>query len=530
MENLMMMYKGFSDSPKGQWAIDTQEALKEGGFSVLKRSKGSDAEFLQTRDGIYESMDTPEIKKWLLEEASLDLNPQQLLDLKRTMISKTLDSLKTVALTLDTFNPLKQPLPLLTDTEDEIFIPFQNGVVVITADEISLKEYSEVFYEGTGVWSDTIKPHNIDLDGLPAIEHGFTYPICLQMEGDFPFFLRHCMIRDNDSKSVDYSRSLRSMESVLGYLIHQYNDPANSKFIYLTDASVENGNNPQGGNGKSKMIEAIKYIRNYVELNGKGWQKNTSESSRFNLPTSLINEKTDVVALDDAREGWDAEDIFSHVTGDFETEDKMKSKVIIPEMVKPKIVVSSNHFPYGAGHSYDRRRHIVHVGNYWRNLAVEKSLEPPDVLGRRLYSKDWDSNDWNQFYHYFFLCGQRYLRHGLIPQPLDRLNTEMNHKSVSIEVGTNVAQWLSNHLKTQKSRFEEVPGYSQDDLYNDYKKDFPNDSQMTPTTLHKHLRSLVRPFMKESDYEYNPHKAHKGDTYENRRYYKGGIPHIMIGY
>ena len=47
--------------------------------------------------------------------------------------------LENVMDNLPTYNPQSNPLPVLKDTEGQIIIPFRNGVVVITADEISLK-------------------------------------------------------------------------------------------------------------------------------------------------------------------------------------------------------------------------------------------------------------------------------------------------------------------------------------------------------------------------------------------------------
>jgi hypothetical protein len=542
MENVWMMYKSFD---KDDWALDTLDALEDSGFGVIKRGK-NEVEYFRNRSGLYDSTDSTYVKKWLLGAGSQGLDPDQHRVLRRKLIPMGGRSLENVMDNLPTYNPQSNPLPVLKDTKDQIIIPFRNGVVVITADEISLKKYSEVVSDGNGVWKDKVIDRDIEIRPSEIKDGGFKAPLAFQCEGIYSDFVRKVMIRDGDSESVSYVKSLRAVESCLGYLMHGYNNPAVSKFIYLTDWSVSDGNSPNGGNGKSLIFQSLMYLKDRVPkspngkgafsfIDGKTWQSEGS-ASRFNITSSAVNEKTDVFFIDDAPDDWDAKAIFTHVTGDFTTESKGQTAIVIPSEVKPKIVVSSNYPPVGSGNSYERRRMILHAGNYFKTKQQEGIEEPiVDEYGKLLYD-EFDDKDWSDFYNYCFLCGQRYLKYGLKPQPLDRLKTEMGHKSVSIQVGTNVAQWLSNHLKTQKSRFEEVPGYSQDDLYNDYKKDFPNDSEMTPTELHKHLRSIVE---ESDDYEYNPHRAHKGDTFQKRRYLvkvlqedgkKKGVPHIVIGY
>lgn len=60
-----------------------------------------------------------------------------------------------------------------------------------------------------------------------------------------------------------------SLMAAIGYLLHQYKDPANPKIIVLIDQIIGEEETHNGGTGKSLLFKALSYMRNMVELSGK---------------------------------------------------------------------------------------------------------------------------------------------------------------------------------------------------------------------------------------------------------------------
>ena len=500
------------DLSTDRYAVEIADTLIQNGFRSVKN--GKEVVYYQDKDGIYHPYDVGDIKRWLL---GYEDEPQD----RNKLLKMSLGTLDTIAAGLPTHDS-RNPLKVIRDTKDKIFIPFQNGVVVISKDDCDLVDYSDVVDKGYGgIWEESIIPRDIDLNTMkPRQFMRWNEPLVHQLGGMYSEFTKKAMVKDGDETSEKYHRALKALETVIGYLCHRYNDPAKAKYIYLTDASLDG--KPEGGNGKTLVVQSLENVRNYIQVDGKNWQAGGS-AARFNLPDT-ITEKTDIVCLDDVTEGFDASQIFSATTGDLTIEPKGISKRTISKDEKPKIVITSNYFPFGTGNSYERRRHIIEFGNYWANSHVSVEEE----LGGLLFT-DFSQDDWRDFYNFIFGCCQMYLTYGLRGMSLSALKRNTKLSSIRVPLSMEGLEWVENHLKNKRAGvYDTKPGISEDDFYDEFVADLGDSPEVDKNTLHTVLYDFVEA---TPGLEYNQHK--RGNTKSQKRYLSGPkgkqTPHIVVG-
>ena len=509
--------------------VELLEFLGDNGFGQIK--DGSKVKHFQNNDGILKKLDLDDIKRWILESIRKDNNLEE--GEKKTLSESTLNlsksKLQNWLVDLPVYSEDKKDgcreLPILRDSKHTCYVPFHNGVVVISKDDLSLKTYDQIKDQGS-VWSSSIRNQVINVNHLPSVSNDL--PISLQIEGCYSEFIKKSMIKDGRPEEK-YHSSLFSLESSLGYLCHRYNNPQIMKNIVFIDSVLSTGGLAQGGNGKSLALKGLRYVRNLEIQDGRMFRGSSCSGSRFNF--SLVTRDTDIIIIDDINPKFDPSQIFSVTTEDMTVEGKGTNKFIIPFDVKPKISITSNYYLNGSGNSFERRRHIVEFGDYWSNNP--KTIE--EEIGKLLFD-EFDDDDWNQFYHFIFFCIQRWLEHGLVDMDLSHLK----NRNLIIEVegstgdGT-VVEWINNHLDTRRlGRYDDKNGISIDEFYNDFEQELSGDSETLKSWDVKKLqKGLFRIVQERTDLDYNPHKSHRGSSMSDRRYLVGPKgnqkEHIVVG-
>jgi len=264
---------------------------------------------------------------------------------------------------------------MLQDTKTESFIPFQNGVVVVTKDKIEMKQFIDV--DGY-IWENQI----LNRDFVKVDDH----------KNDFQDFIYKV-------SNQDENRTI-ALETTLGYLMHTFKDKTEQKAIIFNDQEIDD--NANGGSGKSLMLTAINYFRNLVTVDGKQFNsmKNDFVYQRVNLDTQIL-------AFDDVKKNFDFEQLFSVVSQGITVNRKNKDEIYIPFERSPKIVITTNYVISGAGSSHDRRRHELEFFQYFN-----AQHSPLKEYGRLLFDS-WSSDDWSRFDNYMISNVQKYLNEGL---------------------------------------------------------------------------------------------------------------------
>jgi hypothetical protein len=275
-------------------------------------------------------------------------------------------------------------LRMLSDTKDSAYIPFQNGVVKITSEGISLLRYIDV--DGY-IWNDQIIKRDFVKNDLYA--------------NDFEDFV--------SKVSAENLERTQALESTIGYLLHTYKDKTDQKAIIFNDQEIDD--NPNGGSGKSLMLTALGYLRKSIKIDGKSFNPHKSD-----FVYQRVNIDTQILCFDDVKKNFDFEQLFSLITEGITVNRKNKDEIFIPFERSPKIVITTNYVIAGAGTSHDRRRHEIEFNQYFNNKRT-----PLNEYGRLLFDS-WNIEDWIKFDNYMIKCLQIFLITGL-RKPVS-INTE----------------------------------------------------------------------------------------------------------
>lgn len=272
------------------------------------------------------------------------------------------------------------------DKKSTIKLYFKCKYVEITVDSIVTKDYSSL---STRVHFDRIMNHDIELIS----------------DTETSTFERFCFKISNENVN-----RFNTLKSVIGYLLHSYQDPSNTRAIIVVDENLSFEGEANGGTGKGILASAIGKCRNMVTIDGKSW------CGKSNFKNQQIELSTDVLFFDDVHKDFSLEDLYSMITSGITVEKKFKQPFFIAPENAPKILISSNYMVKGTGGSTDRRRRFeLEIFNYY-----DDSFSPHDDF-EHLFFQDWDKEELNRFYMFMFECGKYYLQNGLVTYKSDNL-------------------------------------------------------------------------------------------------------------
>jgi hypothetical protein len=274
-------------------------------------------------------------------------------------------------------------MEMIKDTKSTAYVPFLNGVVKITSKSIELQKY--ISCDGF-IWDNQIIKRNY---------------IQAPIDNNFQDLVHK--VSNNDTSRI------QTLESTLGYLIHSYKDKQHQKAVIVNDELISD--NPNGGSGKSIMINALKHFRKVVIIDGKAFDPNKGDFiyQRVDLDTQIL-------AFDDVKKSFNFEAIFSLITEGITVNRKNKDEIFIPFERAPKVIITTNYVINGSGSSHARRRHEIEFHQYFN-----ESRNPMDVYGRLLFDS-WNADDWASFDCYMLSNLQNYLSTGL--QSVKSINSE----------------------------------------------------------------------------------------------------------
>lgn len=411
--------------------------------------------------------------------------------------------------------PDTKELPLFKDKQDVAYVRFANGVVKITKSEITCLPVDSLKDEGL-VWETELLPHNITLQNNSSAQ------------GIFEKFVSNAFKREKiEGKSLDkdYENNFeldeeqyRAWRESFGYLVHNHKKVDSLKCIIYID-SEGTFEQPEGGNGKSLLLEGLMYYKDMIQMDGKAWKEND------NFVFSSVTPQTKFVLINDLNENFKFDRLFNVITDDMQIEGKGTNKLHIPKSLSPKVAVSTNEVISGVGGSYARRQHIVEFGNYW-NRAERRGEKITEHLGKMLYKDGFEEQDWNDFYNFGFKCIQEFLNNGLT----EASNSNYKKKSIIREIeGSSgdgiLVDWIDNWIRNTRleNNQNKDNGISKQGLYKIFIQDNPTLSEhmtkgWSSERFHKALFNYVKI---NNGYYYNIHKSTNGDSYSQRRWQLG---------
>jgi hypothetical protein len=332
--------------------------------------------FVKIQDRIFQEISVPDLKKIILDHLNEDFIPEAVME----KVLRSINSLFSKAL-LDTV-PQIEP-KLIRDTKDRSFIYYSNGILSVRNDRISMIDYKS--FPGH-IWIDQILDRDffydqIDLSGTKSEFEVFVDKVCGSIK-----------------------TKKESLESIIGYLLHTYKDPAFPKVVVLTDELdlSKQGDLLMGRTGKGIIARSLGYFRKITQEDGKLFSPNA------NFLFQQVDLDTEIWFLDDAKQGFPFEKLFSVASEGIQIERKHKDKFSIPFSRSPKLLITSNYPISGFGESHRGRRIEFALTRHYNSTR-----KPIEEFGHLLFD-DWKKDEWARFDLYMIKCLMKFLDKGLI--------------------------------------------------------------------------------------------------------------------
>ncbi len=339
--------------------------LEKQGFRTIKT--GNNVELVRIEGNIVSKITPSDIKQFIITH----LEGQT--DILDYIINRTgLFSLNY----LDALQPIT--LKMLRDTSTSSFFPYKNGIVEVTKDEIKKPiPYSE---GKQLIWKDHIidRDFNTDTDIIKDI------PI-------FQDFVDKLANNDPDR--------IKRLNTIIGYCLNDFRNTANTKAVIINDEVVSD--QPEGGSGKSLLVQALGQIRKTLNLDGKKFDP------KHEFAWQNVDESIKIAHIDDAARGFLFEDLFSTITSGFIINRKNKEQYVLPVGTSPILVITTNTIMKGNSGSFARRQYSVDIHPYFSNN--HSPLEEYVCI----FFTEWDNFEWNLFDMFMMQCVQMYLRSGV---------------------------------------------------------------------------------------------------------------------
>jgi hypothetical protein len=270
------------------------------------------------------------------------------------------------------------------DDQNTSYVYYNNAVVKTTKDKIETIPYSEI---NDLIWKNQVIDRDINLND--------------KSEGVFKTFIWKV--------SGETPDRYYTLKSVIGYLMHSYQNEAKPKAIIFNDEMISE-DIPNGGSGKGLIHKAIGHIKNVVIEDGKKFDP------RGQFAYQKVNKDTQIFLMDDVPKHFNFESLFSIITEGMTIEKKGQDAFQIPFKDSPKISITTNYTIQGSGASHERRVFEVEIANYFN-----ESHTPEKEFGH-LFFTDWDKEEWAKFDNFMIRCVQYFLKNGLVES--DKVNLE----------------------------------------------------------------------------------------------------------
>lgn len=337
------------------------------------------------------------------------------------------------------------------DTANTSYIYYQNAVVKTTKDKIEVLEYSEV---NDLIWTNQVIKRNIEIKP--------------ESEGVFKSFIWKV--------AGENAERYYTLKSVIGYLMHSYQNEAKPKAIIFNDEMISE-DIPNGGSGKGLIHRAIGHIKNIVIEDGKKFD------AKSQFAYQKVNKDTQIFLMDDVPKHFNFESLFSIVTEGMTIEKKGQDAYQIPFQDSPKISITTNYTINGSGASHERRVFEVEIANYFNEYHT------PEIEFGHLFFIEWDEKEWAKFDNFMIRCVQFFLKNGLVQS--DKVNLKL--RKLKNELGTEFIEFMESQTFDGKPR-------NRKEFRDEFNKNYPLVAKFnTPQKFNKKVKDYC--IFHEIDFE-----------------------------
>lgn len=383
--------------------------LKQHGLGKLYI--GKNIIFVRVTDNVVEEVSIPQIRDYVICYVDQLKEPIvgdfHRIDLKLCLLESVKDwSANAFLETLPTLN-----INFKRDNRDEAYFFFRNGWIRVNESGKTVLDYSRL--DGC-IWKKQI----IDRDFEEV-----NFQDC-----DFKIFVKNICRGEEDR--------YRSLISAIGYLLHTYKDPNNSKAIIFCDEGDKYStvDESSGRSGKSLLGKAIGKLRNEIRIDARNFKFDKSFAFQsINLDTQLIH-------FNDVHKRFDFEKLFSIITDAITVEKKTRDEFIIPFETSPKILISTNYTIQVDGESGKDRKFEIEFSNYYN-----RHHRPVDDFEFYFFD-EWNEYKWKQFDNFMIDCAYQYFQEGLVGYEFRNLI----RKQIAQGTSTEFYEYMFQHLELGK--------------------------------------------------------------------------------
>jgi hypothetical protein len=364
-------------------ASDFYDFLHENGFRKYYAGKNSVPFVIRMQNNILSKVNEDFLVTFCRAYIeNLTVSKRMKRDLRNALYRNSTLLSKANLLTLKTFEG-----KLKRDCKDTAFLYFKNGMCQIGSDSMTFYPYEK---QEECLWESQIIDK--DFNEVPeseVIEKSEFYTFLVDISRDEE--LRPSLNRYD------------SIISILGYLLHDFKNPASAKAVIFSD--YEQSEEANGGKGKGIVKNAISYIKKTANENGKIFKPDSD------FIFSQVEHDVRILVIDDAPISFNFERLFSVITDGITVNRKYENKSYISFEDSPKFLITTNYVILGEGESHERRKVEFEFSAFYSQDRT------PEQTFNHLLFIDWDEEQWNLFYNFMAYCIRRHLKSGLIQAP-----------------------------------------------------------------------------------------------------------------
>lgn len=332
--------------------------------------------------------------------------------------------------------------PILKDTPESAFFFFRNGIIEVRANGLNLMGYNSV--TDKAIWRGRMIPHDYKAKAEP--------------NGHWERFIKNVSVAESQPERFN------SFRSAIGYLLHNYYSSSMGQAVLCYDEKPARKGSPEGGSGKGLFVKGLQNLRRTDVIDGKAIKPDDK------FMWQQITRQTQIVSIDDPKETFQFDSLFSALTEGWSIEYKHQPKIYIPPEDCPKVCIPSNTAITREGTSNKRRQFIIEFSDYYSKRIIDGTEEPiKNEHGRIFFGRtdndNWSAKDWQQFFSFQLACVGYYLAIGL--KGYKTRNVELNQ----LLQGTNedFVEWI------QAKKIKPDTPYNKQVYFEDFKKTYYGD-------------------------------------------------------
>ena len=416
--------------------VNSQNFLNNRGFGRLRRSDGS-FQFIHLNPPVVESIEAHDARDYLFQFAKHNCS----LAVQEMLIKGVSQYVGPDKLSLLDYI---EPAFIKPSLESQYFY-FDKSCWLVTKDEVQELGYESIHHH---IWDEQKRPNTVKYLGKPLIrfyKDGDNYDYELTKEGAQCHFLKFLINTSNftwrkqmdeiDPEEMNENNiHLLSKMCAIGFMLMEGKDANVTRAVIGMDGKQSEVGESNGRSGKSLIGELMRNVMPIAYIPGK-------RADIFNdqFIWNDVQEKTQLVFIDDVLQSFNFEQLFPNLTGDWSVNYKGGRRITLSFEQSPKVYITTNHAIKGSGGSFKDRQWLLAFSDFYNDTH-----KPKDDFGVMFFS-EWDFEQWNLCWNMLATCVQLYLTHGVVQAPGERLED----RKLRQEIGETFISWAEEYYSDE---------------------------------------------------------------------------------